>query len=88
MQTAYSLMVIFSKLTDEEVELVERLLSDDRSNSRFSCSNILLFEFLNIPIVCFMFLLFRFCTGTVPGSVLKLFMTISHYSSVRSVASR
>jgi len=63
MQTAYSLMVIFSKLTDDEEEdLVEHLVpdEDETSNSELSSSNMFLFEFLNIPLVCFTSLIFRF----------------------------
>jgi len=55
-------MVMFLKLTDEEeddlVEL-EHLVPDEISNSGLPYSNMSLLEFLNIPLACFMFLLFR-----------------------------
>ena len=55
MQTAYSLMVMLSKLTDEK-DLVEHPLPKEISNSRLS-----LFEIFNMPLVCFLVIVPNIC---------------------------
>jgi hypothetical protein len=60
MQTAYSLIVIFSKLTDEE-DLVDPL-PEEISNSSLFCDHVLLhFDAFNIPLISFLIILSSIC---------------------------